>query len=350
MRPTRTNIIALAFGAALCSACGDGPTQPSAANYQYTNVPAPAGGVAQFTFLPVTMAAGQSVTALGNLNPPGHVLPTDHIYFYDGDLAGNQPFGSDVRDVLMPATGAVVFIIRPGGTDYKIMFRATENFYFYLDHILLSQALTVGQVLQAGTRIGTTAPGSAIDLGAFDFTVKHTGFVDTLRYSSQTVHYVAPRSYFTPALMAQVDAHLYRSASASDKGGQIDFGIAGKLVGDWFLLGLPKDSSGGPYGWTRSMAFVYDYYDPAKVRISIGGTVAGPGVWGIDATAPRPETVTVASGIVSYKLYSPFDASFPPTGLLLVQMTDPSTIKVEYFAGSSASATQFDASAVTFVR
>ena len=208
----------------------------------------------------------------------------------------------------------------------------------------------MGQVLQAGTKIGTTALGSAIDLGAFDFTVQHTGFVDTLRYSSQTVHYVAPRSYFAPALMAQVDAHLYRAASASDKGGQIDFGIAGKLVGDWFLLGMPKDSSGGPYGWTRSIAFVYDYYDPTKVRISIGGTVAGPGVWGIDATAPRPETVTVGSGIVSYKLYSPFDPNFPSTGLLLVQMTDGSTIKVEYFAGSSASATQFGASAVTFVR
>jgi hypothetical protein len=344
MRPT------IALGTALCIACGsDGPTAPSG-NYPFTNVPVPIGGVAQFTFLPVTIAAGQSVTALGNLNPPGHVLPTDHIYFYDGDLSRNQPNGSDVRDVLMPATGAVVFIIKPGGTDYKIMFRAMENFYFYLDHILLSQTLTQGQVLQAGTKIGTTAQGSAIDLGAFDFTVTHTGFVDTLRYPSQTLHYVAPRSYFTATLMAQIDAHLHRAASAGDKGGQIDFGIAGKLVGDWFLLGMPKDSSSGPYGWTRSMAFVYDYYDPTKVRISIGGTVTSPGVWGIDSLAPRPEIVTVASGIVSYKLYSPFDPQFPPTGLLLVQMTDASTITVEYFAGSSASATQFDASAVTFVR
>jgi hypothetical protein len=341
---------ALALGAALCIACTDGPLTPGTGSHAFTNVPAPAGGVAQFTFLPVAIAAGQSVTALGNLNPPGHVLPTDHIYFYDGDLSGNQPFGTDVRDVLMPATGAVTFIIRPSGTDYKIMFRATENFYFYLDHILLSQSLTVGQVLQAGTKIGITAQGSAIDLGAFDFTVKHTGFIDTLRYGAPTLHYVAPRSYFAATLMAQIDAHLYRAASASDKGGQIDFGIPGKLVGDWFLLGMPKDSSGGPYGWTRSIAFVYDYYDPTKVRISIGGTVAGPGVWGIDATAPLPETVTVASGIVSYKLYSPFDPSFPPTGLLLVQMTDASTIKVEYFPGSSASATQFDANAVTFVR
>jgi len=305
--------------------------------------------VAQFSVLPVTIAAGQSVTALGNLNPPGHVLPTDHIYFYDGDLSANHPGGSDVRDVLMPATGAVVFIIKPVGTDYKIMFRATQNFYFYLDHILLDQPLTMGQILQAGAKIGTTAAGSAIDLGAFDMTVKHDGFLDTLRYPGQTLHYVSPRDYFTAALQANIDAHLYRSPTAADKGGKIDFGIAGKLVGDWFLPGMPKDSSSGPYGWTRSIAFVYDYYDPTKVRISVGGTIGNPGVWGIDPAAPRPETVTPADGLVAYKLYSPFDPNFPSTGLMLVQMTDASTIKAELFpAGSTA--TQFTSNAVVFVR
>jgi hypothetical protein len=347
MRSTMT----LALCAAFCVGCDDGggPTIPGGA---YTNIAPPANGVAQFSVLPVSLAAGQSVTALGNLNPPGHVLPTDHIYFYDGDLSGalGSPFGTDVRDIVMPATGVVIWMIKPVGTDSKIMFRATENFYFYLDHVVLSQALTVGQVLQAGDKIGVTNKGAAIDLGAFDMTVKHTGFVDTLRYAGQTLHYVGPRSYFTPALKADIDTHLYRSASATDKDGQIDFGIAGKLVGDWFLVGMPKDSSGGPYGWTRSIAFVYDYYDPAKVRISIGGTVASAGVWGIDPAATRPENVTPANGIVSYKLYSPFDPNFPPNGLLLVQMTDASTIKAEYFAGSSASATQFTSSAVTFVR
>ena len=328
--------------------CGDhGPAAPT--NNDFSPVPAPPGGVAQFSFFPVTPGAGQSITALGNLNPPGHTLPSDHIYFYDGDLSAGHPFGSEVRDVVMPATGAVMFILQPAGDDYKIMFRATQNFYFYLDHIFLSQPVTVGQILTAGTKIGVTGTGAAIDLGAFDFSVKHTGFVDTLRYPSQTTHYVAPRDYFTPALQSDLDAHLYRAASATNKGGQIDFSVAGKLVGDWFLQGMPKDSSSGPYGWTRQVAFVYDYYDPTKVRIAVGGTIGGPGVWGIDSLAPLPETVTPASGLISYKLYGPFDPNFPPSGLMLVQMLDPATIKIELFpAGSTA--TQFTSNAAVFIR
>src|SRR5207247_7282645 len=119
------------------------PTAP----YSFTNVPAPPGGVAQFSFLPVAIAPGQSITAFGNLNPPGHVLPTDHIYFYDGDLSANRPSGSDVRDIIMPATGAVVFIIKPAAMDYKVMFRAHDSFFFYLYHVVLSRPWVDWQVI-----------------------------------------------------------------------------------------------------------------------------------------------------------------------------------------------------------
>lgn len=349
---TRHSAVALFALAALSLGCGGSMDEPgnNHAPYPFTNVPAPANGVAQFSVLPVSIAPGQSLTALGNLNPPGHVLPTDHVYFYDADLAGGHPFGAETRTVYMPATGAVTNIIQPTTTDYKVMFRATNTFYFYLDHVLLSKSLVVGQVLQAGTAIGTTSVGGSLDLGAFDETVTHTGFVTPARYGEQTRFYVSPWKYFTPELQAQIVPHMYRAPSASTLDSKIDFGVAGKLVGDWFLQGMPVDSTGGPYGWPRSVAFVYDYYDPSLVRISIGGTIGPSGVWAIDSTAPRPENVSVATGLVRYKLYSPFDPGFPPTGLLLVQMTDDATIRIELFTGSSASATQFDAGAYTFVR
>jgi hypothetical protein len=307
--------------------------------------------VAQFSVLPVSIAPGLTLTALGSLNPPGHVLPTDHVYFYDWDLSGrSQSSGSGVRAVYMPATAAAFLVLNQTPPESKVMFRATDDFYFYLDHVVLTMPIAVGQIVQAGTQIGVTQAGVTVDLGAFDTSVPHAGFVNPDRYAVQTQSYVSPWKYFTPDLQTQIYGHVYRAPTASDKDGKIDFGIAGKLAGDWFLASMPVDSTWQPYGWTRTLSFAYDYYDPSQVRISIGGTVAPAGVWAIDSTALRPETVSVASGLVAYELYSPFDAGFPPYERMLVQMTDSATIKVEVFVGSSAAATQFDASAPTFVR
>jgi hypothetical protein len=290
-----------------------------------------------------------TLTALGNLNPPGHVLPTDHVYFYAWDLAsGHAGDASGTRAVYAPAT-ASLFLIVQQGPDYKLMFRATENFYYYLGHVVPTVPLAIGQVFQAGAQIGVTDPGGTLDLGAFDMTATHDGFVSMSRYPTETQYYVSPWTYFTPALQAQVYPHVYRAPAAADKDGKIDFGVGGTLAGDWFIQGMPADSSYAPYGWTRTISFAYDYYDPSQRRISIGGTIGPAGVWGIDASAPAPESVTAASGVVSYSLYFTHDAQ-PRYGTLLVQMLDAATIKVELFVGTSAAAGQFDASAVTFVR
>jgi hypothetical protein len=318
----------------------------------YTDVPAPKNGVAQFTVLPVAPSPGLTLTALGSLNPPGHVLPTDHVYFYAWDLSKpGASGGTATRNVYMPATGAL-FIKLQGSSilgDSKLMFRATDTFYFYLDHVVVTVPMNIDSVYQAGTLIGTTDPGGTLDLGAFDESVTHDGFLVPGRYAEQTLHYVSPWKYFAPSLQPALYAQLYRAPSATDKDGKIDFGIAGKLSGDWFLQGMPADSSEGPYGWTRSVSFAYDYYDPSKVRISIGGTIGAPGVWAIDSLSPRPETVSTANGLVIYPLINPFDGG-PPIGRVLVQMVSDTQIKIELFTGSNATATQFDANAWTFVR
>ena len=341
------------------AACGDhgGPTGNLGNNCvngvcPYTDTKPPVGGVALFTVLPTAPVPGLTLTALGSLNPPGHVLPTDHVYLYSWDLSvRGAPVQQGTRNVYMPATGALFLILQPeaGRADSKVMFRATDNFYFYLDHVLLTIPMHVDSVYTAGTLIGTTQPAATLDLGAFDASVTHEGFVNPARYPYQSLHYVSPWKYFTPALQAQLYPQLYRAPTASDKDGKIDFGIAGKLVGDWFLQGMPVDSSGGSYGWTRSISFAYDYYDPSKPRVSIGGTIGDAGVWAIDSTAPRFETVSMASGIVHYDLIPPFDP-LPPVGRLLVQMVSDTQIKVELFMGAATKPTQFDANAFTFVR
>lgn len=317
----------------------------------YTDTPAPAGGVAQFTVLPTAPVPGLSLTAMGSLNPPGHTLPTDHVYLYSWDLSQRNAVAQPgTRNVYMPATGALFLYLSPDGRgDSKVMFRATENFYFYLDHVLLTIPMYVDSVYKAGTLIGTTQPAATLDLGAFDASVTNSGFLTPGRYAYQTLHAVSPWKYFTPALQAQLYPQVYRAPSAPDKDGKIDFDIAGKLSGSWYVEAMPVDSSSEPYGWTRTVSFVNDFYDPTQVRISIGGTIGAAGVWAIAPTAPRPETVTTANGLVSYDLYSQFDP-LPPFGRLLVQMISDTQIKIELFLGSNPTATQFDANAYIFVR
>ncbi|HTR78619.1 MAG TPA: hypothetical protein VMH39_10925 [Gemmatimonadaceae bacterium] len=351
--PVAARVALLVFGVCVVAACnGAGFDTPgNTGPYPYTDVPAPPNGVAQFTVLPTAIDSGFTLTALGNLNPPGHTVPTDHVYFYAWDLATNaQTGGSGTRTVYMPATGAVTFLLQtPGVGDWKIECRVTDNFFFYLDHVLLTTPLTIGEVLPAGAAIGTTDPGGTLDLGAFDLSVTHAGFLDTARYPVETQHYLSPWAYFTPDLQAQIYPHVYRAPTAADKDGKVDFDVAGRLVGVWYLQGMPADSSYEPYGWPKTIAFVYDYYDPSLVRIAVGGTVGPAGVWGIDSTAPPPKTVSVASGVVTYRLYDIFDWH-PQQGVMLVQMVNDSTLKVEMFPGNLGSTAEFDGNAFTFVR
>lgn len=94
---------------------------------------------------------------------------------------------------------------------------------------------------------------------------------------------------------------------------------------------------------------MFDYYDPQRVRISIGGTVAPAGVWGIKPTALRPADVTVASGKVSYRLmYS--ESTTIQYGLMLVQMLSDTQIRIEVFVGSTAATAEFDANAHIYNR
>jgi hypothetical protein len=122
-------------------------------------------------------------------------------------------------------------------------------------------------------------------------------------------------------------------------------------VGNWFHESLaenPPDSE-GPNGWPKSLSFAYDYYDPSKVRISIGGTVAPPGVWTLPPGIPRPADVTVASGKVAYPLRY-LESTQVQIGLMVVQMLADDRLKVEVFQGSQADTGSFDDRAQIYKR
>jgi hypothetical protein len=346
-RAVRALVVASAIG------CGHGsPTSPSstagASGAPGFPVAPPAGASPVFTVSPIDAPGPNSLTALGNLNPPGHVLPTDHVYFYQGDLSTNNPFGSaGTRNVYAPTRSAVEIMLS-SGTEAKVWFIVTPTFLYYLDHLTPRPGLAVGQIVNAGDIVGTST--ETLDLGAYDYGTTLGGFVTPARYPDQTLHCVSPWKYFAEPLRSQLYSEIYRSPSAPDKDGKIDFDIAGRLAGAWFDPSVPMTGdSSGPTGWPKTVAFVYDYYDPSQVRISIGGTIAPAGVWAIDPSAPRPADVSVASGKVSYRLLYT-DDSAAEAGLMIVQMVSDARIEIEVFMGSTAATADFDGGAYVWVR
>src|SRR5438874_981636 len=105
-------VVALATSLAACGGDSTGPTNtadpcttgPSGS----ANAAFSAAGV--FTVSPIPLSAISFVTPLGNLNPPNHVYPTDHIFI----IPTNGSAGSN--SVSAAAAGTIVDKYQPGGT------------------------------------------------------------------------------------------------------------------------------------------------------------------------------------------------------------------------------------------
>ena len=310
-------------------------------------------GPGSFSVSPLRIQDYVYATPLGSLNPPGHTLPTDHVYFYWVDPDHRKPGDMDtMRTVFAPGSGVVNFLIQPSppSVDSKIMVTMTNTFSYYLDHVILDSGITLGAHVQAGQILGTTSPQSfALDLGVVNDEITLTGFVSPERYPDQTLHADSPYKYFVEPLRDSLYVTVRRNGS--DKDGKIDFDIPGKLVGAWFLKGLPRTgASADPEAWPKHLAFVYDMTDPTAVRISIGGVLSMVGVYAIGSSAPDPASVSSASGPIGYKLYSPFDFPDVSEGLMMVEMMGDDTIKVETFPWLNADTVSFDTSASVYAR
>jgi hypothetical protein len=343
----------LAALAAMAVACGGS----RGGSGGFTSVPPPVDGVAQFTVAPVDLTVAGSVTALGHLGGGGHVAPTDHAYIYQWDLHGGAPgTPQPVQTVRMPATGALYFVLGPRSSgDWKVAFRATESFYFYLDHVVLPAPPAIGTVFHAGDVLGQTAPTGAIDVGAFDTSFVLTGFANPARYGVEQLHCVTPWEYFVEPIKSQLYAKIYRAPGATlDQ--RIDQDVADTLAGTWFDRSLPTHSvADGPTGWPLTISFAVDEYDGVTPRLSLGGwaaTATNPGfphggVWAVPTSITAWSNITPASGLQIIPLYD-FSLTMQQ-GLLLVQMLDGGRIRLELWAGA-VSATAFDSDARIYLR
>ena len=333
----------MALAAAALSACGGSnggsppsPTTPGAPQA----LPGVGSGPLTFRASPIALDSIRWITPLGNLNPPSHALPTDHIYFYFANPDGGESPAGRRTDFFAPADGVVGDLFGSPGGDRKIWIQATPTVFFYVDHLMIDVPLTRGARITAGQRLGTTGDAYAVDLGVVNYGLTLTGFVNPARYIDDTLHADGPLKYFEEPLRSQLYSRVQRIGGDLD--GKIDYDVPGRLSGNWF-----EDAPGS----TFSTSFVYDTYDPSQVRISIWTFISGAGFSGAFAIAPGdplPRGVSPASGIVRYSLIQartglpqPFTT---PVNRLLVQMIDDRRIQIEVLPAAST-ATEFSANA-----
>ena len=352
-RPTPITVFIVALAALAVASCGgdSGSTGPSNNPYGLT-----ASGPGVLSVTPLDTSTLIAATPLGALAPPGHVLPTDHIYLYFVDPWNGQQQLNDcrARPVRAAGRGVITFVLVTETTgDTKVDIQMTRTFHYYYDHVLLRAGIAVGSHVNAGDTIATTTGRCpSMDLGVYDMDVVPPGLLNVNRYSGGTLHAVSPYKYFSEPLRTWLYARVrLLEGVPANKDGRTDWGVRGHLSGDWFHSSLANDSSNvimGPAGWPKSMSFAYDWFASTRPRISIGGTITTAGVLGVGASDPDFSAVSTGSGIVAYQ-GTPTLGLIQP-GWMLVQMLADDRIRVEYFAGATVRPTAFTGAAQEYVR
>jgi hypothetical protein len=328
---------ALAAAISATLACGDGGSRSGGPTTPSPTSSFPAGALS-LTVSPIDQSTIRWITPLGNLNPPGHTLPTDHIYFYFANPNAGESAVARRTTVYAPGPGTVTWVLGgAAGQETKILVRQTATHSYYLDHLIPSFAITRDMALTAGQSLGTTGSAFAIDLGVLDDT-RTVGFLNPARYTnSDALHADAALKYYAEPVRSQLYARVQRMGPDLD--GTTNYDVAGRLSGNWF-----STATAAP------VSFAYDTWDPARVLISIGtGSVLG--VFGIAAGDPAPRDVSVATGVVLYTITRTYNGPSPPTGgatsWMLVQMTDDTRMRLEMFASRPV---DFTGNARTFSR
>ena len=313
------------------------------------DVTTPAGPneASSFTFSPIDVSNIKFNYSLGWINPPAHIIPTDHVYIHY-----NNPSTTAGLPLIAPGGGLVQKILivpNLSVNECKVWIQMNPLFTYYLDHVLLNNTIKEGVAIKAGQVIGTTGLGDSFDLGVIDSTVT-IPFANPARHGWQTIHCGKPYSYFTEPLRSQMYALVDREGSEKD--GWVNVDVPKTLSGNWFLDGPTFYTDGGD--WDKELAFAYDIQHPSKVQIALGGVIGPAGKWYPQIGALLPSQVTVSTGKVAYQLWSldPVTQAIntEQKGLMIVQMIDDTHIKVEMFADVKIADASFTGNAKMYAR
>ena len=339
------------------------PTQPTyeeKLNDFWGDYPELGEGSPIYTVLPIDTQYIDEISPLGHLNPPGHPIPTSHVYWGLARKDLNPSLEEDGfnKPIRAPANGVITKIIFThwgSYPDYSIVIRHTNTFitqFNHLSEIDSSIMEKTGQLqegfdgnktyipITAGDIIGKTSveygQSAAMDMGAYDRDTSH--FIHPEKYPIPISNAVCPLDYFSGEAKQSVFSKVKRIANP--RGGIFDFEQPGKLVGNWFFEGTTGSSEDG---YKNYLSFAYDMYEPQYLRISLGERMVGT-LTRVRGNVPDFKNINISSGQVVYKLHGVREGdeffNQPLSEIVnytfLVQMINNEKIKVELFIGDLA--------------
>lgn len=336
---------------------------------QWSRGKAEGKGPVKLTTFPLRVEDISFINPMGMM-ASGHTTPNDHLYL----IAKESKTKGHLYDVLAVADGQLVVIQwRPnpkGGqpdptvfdraVDLKVTIEHAATCWSYVDHLVeldpaiqkqVGQELKAGQPFQtripvkAGQVIGKVAGQRTFDFALIDTTVTRKGFLapeQFLKRDPWKLHTVDPFDYIEEPLRSKLLA--FNPRKSKPVGGQIDYDIDGRLVGNWY-----RENTGGYAGlnkridyWVGHLTFAYHHVDPTQIIVSIGELDKRARQFQVRGNTPDPAKVSKDDGIVKYSLIAaqidnrtgkPFaDVRERFYGVMLVQVLDNRKLRVEVFA------------------
>ena len=321
-----------------------------------------------FSVSPIALEQLASITPLGNLNPPQHTLPTQHMYFHPV-RENDTPVEAELRapgNVVVTSINTTIYYqdgveVR---RDYGLMLRPCEGLLAYFLHIKeltpelraalsdegcwQTEPLEDGQAyaycrdeievsLEAGEMIGKVGgpPFGTFDLGLYDFD-RSLDYANPERYLPEALSIVCPLDYFEAgsreALYNKLEGNL---ASAC---GGVMHDVPGSLAGNWFT---GDANAFDPEGWHQQLSFAPDNHDAELSVISIGGVFTKAGRWAFKAEQ---------DGVVNlaFELVRPGETLYcyeseDQAGRILVQLPTEDRLQIERQSGDCGQPLGFDA-------
>ncbi|MEK6949354.1 MAG: hypothetical protein AABX34_03975 [Nanoarchaeota archaeon] len=334
---------------------------------------------------PIDLEELQKILPMGIMSSV-HITPTDHQYFHTLGYFGpsDDKTNLDRFNVYAPADGYIVDI--EFHEDHRIVIEHSCTFYTIFIHvdkiadkILSSIKKDDGDIkthvwpripVKEGEIIGTVGIGK-FDFSVVDESVTLQGFVNPQTYEGEPwkIHTVDTFDYYDEPLKSRLLEKNVRNVEPL--GGKIDYDIDGRLIGNWFKQNTNGYKGAGNWNyWTSHLSVVYDALDTSHIEVSIGDFGGEGRQYGVKGNAPKPEDVSVGTGIVKYELV-PYDyysdnkkwdgIEFAENiearntedirGVALFQLTGDRKLKAEFFPNKKGSeANGFTGNALIYER